>query len=459
LNDTSPYRYVAEATRRPRRRLFQPQFSVLYTVVGLVIVGALLLLIPPANHSPEITPIMDAVFTATSAVTVTGLVVQDTATYWSGTGQSIILFLMFIGGLGFMSVATFVVIIMGHRLTLAQRLLVREGLGTMQLGGLTQMALGVVVTSILIQLVGFVALAARFLSIYPPYEAIWYAGFQSVAAFNNAGFTNPPSPAGLTRFQSDPAVLGTRAVLIILGGLSYAVLFDLAVRRRISLLALNTKLVITFSLVLWLAGVVVFLGLEYNNPNTLGNMPMQAKLLLSLFQSVSARTAGFEAVPFSRTSDDTNFFFTALMFIGGASTSIAGGIKVNTMAIVLIAIISTVKGREHPSAFGREIPQNLVQRALAVGAVAVALLFMLALMLALIEERFAFLDLLFEVVSAFGTVGLSTGITAKLSLISHIILIATMIVGKVGPLTLALAMARRTEIELYSYAKEQVAIG
>ena len=216
-------------------------------------------------------------------------------------------------------------------------------------------------------------------------------------------------------------------------------------------------LIVTFILIL--SGALVFFSSEYDNPDTLRQLPVIDKVVVSIFESTSGRTAGFSTVSYGETEQHTNFFFTSLMFIGGASASVAGGIKINTLAVVLVAVLSTMKGRSQASAFRREIPQIQVHRAMSIGAVALAMVFLVALTLTFSERDFPFIDLLFESVSAFGTVGLSTGLTDDLSRWGHLILIASMFLGRIGPLTLGLVMIQSTKSELYKFAQERVTIG
>ena len=454
----SPVRITVPARRVQSRALDSP-LILIYAFAGLISVGTLLLLMPFSHKGDGFTPFVDALFTATSAVTVTGLVVQDTATYWTRVGHVFILALMFVGGLGFMTLATFMFILIGQRVTLVQRLLVKESLGVNQLGGLVRLTVQIVLVAAGIQLAGFVALLARFAYLYPAPEAIWQAAFHAVSGFNNAGFVALPDTSSLSAFQPDMAVLGIIGVLVVLGGISYWVMVDMVRVRRFSLFTLNTKLVLILTLVLIVSGALVFFFSEYDNQVTLGPLSVLDKALISVFESISGRTAGFATVSFGETEQHTNFFFTSLMFVGGASASVAGGIKINTLAVVLVAVLSTIRGKNHATAFGREIPQVQVQRAMSIGAVAVALVFLVALMLTFAEREFAFIDLLFESVSAFGTVGLTTGLTPDLSRWGHLILIATMFVGRVGPLTLGLAMVQRSQRDLYRYASERVSIG
>ena len=447
------------STRKVSSRALATPLILVYAFVGLISLGTLLLLLPVTQREGGFTPFTVAFFTATSAVTVTGLVVQDTATYWTRIGQTFILALMFVGGLGFMTIATFLLVLMGQRVTLSQRLLVRESLGANQLGGLIRLTVGIVLVAALFQLIGFVALAVRFSFLYSPAEAVWQAVFHAVSAFNNAGFIVLKETGGLADFQDDGAVLGIIAILVLLGAISYWVMVDVVKARSFSHFTFNTKLVLIFTALLLVIGAAGFLASEYNSPSTIGSLPVSNKLMVSVFESISGRTAGFTTVDFGSTEQQTNFFFTSLMFVGGASASVAGGIKVNTLAVVVIATLATLRGRSHVSAFGREIPQSQARRAMVIGAVATAFVFLVTLVLTSVEVGFDFQDLFFESVSAFGTVGLSSGITPDLSSWGRVILIFTMFIGRIGPLTLGLAMAQGTEVDMYRYAQERVTIG
>ena len=456
--EISPVRLTVTDRGVPSRALSSP-LIIAYIFAGLITVGTLLLLLPFTQHDDGFTPFMNAFFTATSAVTVTGLIVEDTATYWTRTGQVFILAMMFVGGLGFMTLATFLLILLGQRVTLAQRLLVRESLGVNQLGGLVRLTVRIVILAVAIQIAGFVALFIRFSFQMSTPEAVWQGAFHAVSGFNNAGFVVLSNSRSVSAYQGDEAVIGILSALIFLGAISYWVMVDVVRTRRFSLFTLSTKLVLIMSFVLIVLGAAVFYGAEYDNARTLGPLPIGEKIMASVFESLSGRTAGFSTVSFSDTLSHTNFFFISLMFIGGASASVAGGIKVNTFAIVVVAVLSTLRGRSHASAFGREVPQSLVQRAMVIGAVATVFVFVMALLLTYTEAPFQFIDLLFESMSAFGTVGLSTGLTSDLSDWGQLILIITMFIGRLGPLTLGLAMLRQSEGDIFRYAQERVTIG
>ena len=456
--EMEPVHVHVTARKVPSRALASP-LILIYAFAALIALGTALLLLPFAHHGDGFTPFMAALFTAASAVTVTGLVVEETAVYWTRTGQVFILGLMFVGGLGFMSIATFLVILIGHRISLAHSLLVRESLGVNQLGGLVRLTVYIVLFAAGIQALGFVALFARFSFDHGPAEAVWQAAFHAVSGFNNAGFIALTQEEGLAAYTTDGAILGIIAALCLIGAISFWVVVDIVRFRRFALFSLTTKLVLTFTAVLILVGALAFFGFEYENPATIGQMSLKDKIVSSIFHSVTGRTAGFATADFGATEQQTNLFFSALMFIGGASASVAGGIKINTFAVVVIAVLSTIRGRSHVSAFGRELRQTQVQRSMVIGTVAIAFVFLVATALTFSEDGGDFIALFFESVSSFGTVGLSTGLTPDLSSWGHVILVISMFVGRIGPLTLGLAMAQRTETDPYRFPEERVTIG
>ena len=457
-DEIQPVRLTVTTRRVPSRFVASP-LIIVYAFIVLIAVGTILLMMPFANTVGGFTPLLDALFTSTSAVTVTGLVTQNTATFWSRPGQVIIMALMYAGGLGFMTIATFLLVLIGQRVTIAQRLAMREGLLVNQLGGLARLTVGIVIVATLIQFVGFLALLARFYFLYPPAEAVYQSVFHSISAFNSAGFLAFNEEAGFAAFSGDIAIIGIMSLLIFIGAISYWVIIDLVRVRKFSLFTLNTKLVLVMTAALTLIGFVGFFMLEYRNPDTIGPLPIGEKAMVSFFQALSSRTAGFTLIDVDAANAHTNFLTMGLMFIGGASASVAGGIKVNTLALILLATLATVKGKSSTTAFGREIPLSQVQRAFVVGAISLAFVFLMIILLSISERGADFLAIVFEATSAFGTIGLSTGLTPELSKIGQLLIIATMFLGKLGPLTVGLTMVQRRERDLYRYPQERVTIG
>ena len=437
----------------------------------LIVLGTVLLWLPFASDQPGATDLRDALFTATSAVTVTGLVVVDTPTYWSLFGHLVILALIFLGGLGIITSATlfYTLFLRRHPITLADRIQISRSIGTFRPGGVVRLIRNIALVALIIQVVGFLLIFARLAlqsNGVPLLEKAWQAGFHTVSAFYNAGFSIAAPDAILS--LGDKVTLGLISLLIILGAISYFVLADVSRHRhRLNRLSLNTKMVLAVSGALWLLGTLVMLVGEYSNPDTLGNLSLGDKVTTALFHSNSGRTAGFALMDFNLMEQQTLLWFILLMFIGGATGSAAGGIKVVTVGILVAAVLASLTNRERVIAFRRELPQRTLNLALTVVLLSLAVVAISALLQTIwgrgdTEEAAAtlpFLSLLFETVSAYGVNGLSTGAPADLSRWGQLFLILTMFIGRLGPLTLALVLVRREVQELYHYPQEEVTIG
>ena len=321
------------------------------------------------------------------------------------------------------------------------------------------MTRNIVLIVIAIYVIGAVMIWWRLHDSFSAGEGIWQSAFLSVSAFNNAGFTILPDSDSLSKFFSSTSLLAFLAVLIVLGGISWTVLVDVFRQRRFSRLTLDTKMVVTTSLFLWVLGAgVLFIG-EYDNKETLGSFSVVEKGIQSVFHSISGRTAGLSTIDFSDATGLTKLFYPFLMFVGGAAGSLAGGIKVATLAVIIAATVSSIRGRLQAEAFGREIPHFQVHRALTVAALGMTLLFIVALALTITEENISFLRLFFDTISAFGTTGLSTGVPPELSMAGKILFMITMFAGRLGPLTMALALAHREDATVYRFVQERVKIG
>jgi trk system potassium uptake protein TrkH len=456
-----------EFTVRPPKRLRRPpppalSLVLLFTV--LISVGTGLLMLPISAASGEPTRFLDALFTATSAACVTGLVVVDTATHWSPFGQVVILLLIQAGGFGIMAGSTLLLFLfIGRRTTLRDRILVQESLGGINLGSVTTLLKRIAVFTIVCEVLGAIVLSIAFVSgpeAGPPGDplGVWWGIFHSVSAFNNAGFDLTGGFRSLIPFRDDWVVLLAHALLLTLGGLGFAIVGDAVSKRRWPRMALETKLVLSLSAVLLVTGAAVIGLTEWTNPATLGAMPAEQRFLNAFFESATLRTAGFTALDTGALFDTTLFFVMALMFIGGASGSTAGGIKVNTLGVLLVAVASTVRGLPSATAFGRRIQHAIVYRSIAVVLLAAIFVFVVGVGLTLTTDA-AFVQTLFESISAFGTVGASTGITPELSDPARLITSAAMFAGRLGPLTLVLALAARARPVSFRPAVESVRIG
>ena len=453
------YRVAAPRRRRP------PPSAPLVLISGFAImiaVGTILLALPISSAGGQWTPLLDALFTATSAVCVTGLVVVDTGTHWSAFGQTVIMLLIQAGGFGFMTSSTLLLLLVVRRRTrLRDRVLVQETLGVGELGNVTGLVARVAIFTLLAEGIGALILAGSFMGNgHSAPTALWFGAFHAISGFNNAGFDLMGSvgQSSLRGLQTDYAVLGVLGVLIVLGGLGYAIVEDVLRARRWQRLALETKIVVLTTIALIVVGAVVIAVLEWDNPRTLGLLTIDQRILNSVFESITLRTAGFSALDTAALVEPTIFVVIALMFIGGASGSTAGGIKVNTFGVLLIAIVSTARGLPSAEAFGRRIQHIVIYRALAVALLSMAFLFLVSLLLEVISHE-GFVDVLFEAVSGLATVGASRGITPGLSDPGHLVLIIAMFAGRLGPLTLVLALTARRRAVAYRHAVESIRIG
>lgn len=442
------------------RRAPTPALVLVAGFAALITIGTLLLVLPVAATSGSWTAPIDALFTATSAVCVTGLVVVDTGTYWSGFGQAVILALIQLGGFGFMTSSTFLLVVLTRRrTTLRDRVLVQESLGVRHLGESTSLLKRVAIFTAVVELTGTAILVLhQLVRDGPSAFDVWWSVFHAISAFNNAGFDITGDFTSLVSYQRDWVVLPVIGLLIILGGIGYAVVADVILVRRWSRLALETKMVLTTTVGLLVAGAVVIGAIEWANPSTLGALEPGDRLLNAAFHSITPRTAGFNSLDMTGLFDQTLVVTMALMFIGGASGSTAGGVKVNTFSLLGVAILSSIRGRPSAEAFGRRIPHGVVYRALSVALLFIAFAFAIALLLQALVDA-PFLDTTFETLSAMGTVGLTTGITPALSDPALLLVAFAMFIGRLGPLTLVLALAARAQPVPYRPAVETLRIG
>ncbi|XKF89496.1 TrkH family potassium uptake protein [Microbacterium lacus] len=449
----------AASTRVRRVLRLHPAQAVVVGFSGAVFLGTTLLALPISSVQGEATDFYDALFTATSAVCVTGLTSVDTATHWSGFGLAVILLLIQIGGLGIMVFATLIGLVLVRRLSVRSRLNAAAETDAVGADDVRTAIRGILTLSLLIEGVTFVLLFVRFILGYE-YDlgkAAWHALFHSVSSFNNAGFALYSD--NLIGFAADPFICLPLCAAIILGGLGFPVLMQL--RRewgRPLRWSMNTRLVLAGSVVLLLGGAVYITVIEWSNPQTLGAYDPASRILIGFFHSVQTRTAGFNSVDIGLMYDETWVGMDVLMFIGGGPAGTAGGIKVTTFAVLLFILITELRGEGAVNIFGKRLSRAVHRQAIAVVLMALA-----AIMTATIALMFITghnLDrTLFEAVSAFGTVGLSTGITYELPPAAEVVLVILMFLGRIGPLTLGSALALRQRRILYEYPKERPAIG
>jgi trk system potassium uptake protein TrkH len=427
--------------------------------VAAILVGTLLLMLPIAREGPGAAPFLTALFTSTSAVSVTGLAVVDTATYWSGFGRVVILALIQVGGFGIMSSAALLGLIVARRLRLSTRLVAQAETGVVALGDIGVVLRLVIVTTLAVQAVVAAALTLRLALGHglPWPDAAWHGLFQAVSAFNNAGFSTWSD--SLVSFVGDGLVLLPISCAVVLGGLGIPVLFDLwRDPRRPARWTLHTKLTLLGLAILLPGGAAAILAFEWANPATLGAMSWPTRVMNALVHSVMLRTAGFNTVDVGQMRDETLALSWALMLIGGGSAGTAGGIKVTTFLILGLLVWAVLRGESDASAFGRRVAPETQRQAIAVVLLAVGVLGLGVLALIGVTD-FPLRDAVFEAVSAFATVGLSTGITPQLPPAGQAVVVALMFIGRVGVVTIGAALALRAHKAHFRYPEERPVVG
>nr|WP_297275752.1 potassium transporter TrkG [uncultured Agathobaculum sp.] len=449
--------------RKSRRPAMHAAMVIALGFLIIILTGAVLLTLPVSARSGEPTDFLDALFTATSATCVTGLVTVGTATHWSGFGQVVILLLIQIGGLGFMSLASIASFLTRRTITLRERMVMSAGLNLTENAGIVRLTRRVLLGTFAFEGAGAVLLATRFIPRVGLWQGIKMGVFHSVSAFCNAGFDlvgTPENPfASLTGYADDLIVNLTIMALIVIGGLGFFVWGDIWDKRRFRRLRLHTKLVLVTTTLLLCAGFVLTLLFEWSNPQTLGAMPTQDKLLAAAFQSVTLRTAGFNTIDQAALTGPSQAVACLLMMIGGSPGSTAGGIKTVTAAVLVLSAISALRGRMTVSAFGRTIVSRSIMNAVTMMIVGGTLSLTGACVISYVESA-PFGACLFEAVSAFATVGLSMGLTPTLHTLSHLILILLMYLGRVGVLTLGVAvLMRHREPPKMQYPDADVMVG
>lgn len=443
------------------RKLSATQIIAL-TFLGIILLGSILLSLPIASRTGESVGYLTALFTSTSATCVTGLVLGDTWTLWSGFGQVVILALIEIGGLGFMSAASLVIFLLRRKVGLKQRMVMAQALSLNEIEGAVRLQKIVLSGSLLVQFVGALILALHFLPDYGLRRAAIWGVFHAVSAFCNAGFDifGVVAPGqSVMYFNGDWVVCLTLMTLITLGGLGFFVWEEILTKRSFKKFSVYTKLVLLTSGALILTGATVFLALEWNNPDTLGNMPVWQKLLNALFQSVTMRTAGFAPVDQARLTEASKVFGSIWMLIGGSSGSTAGGIKTVTFVVLMLFLYNRLRGRDTVTVFRRTVPGEKVMDAMTIVSV-VATLCIAGAVFICVTSPVSFVDSLFEAASALATVGVTAGVTGSLSLAAKILMIVFMYFGRVGILTISLGFLMGDKaVQRYQYANTNLLIG
>lgn len=441
---------------RMRQWQLHPTQVLALGFLGVILLGTVLLMVPLATVDNRGLPWLDAVFTATSAVCVTGLVVVDTGTVLSRFGQLVILVLVQIGGLGFMSLAAIIAVLLGKRITINDRVILKESLNQLSLGGIVRVVRYIVVFTLSIEVVGAVVLAVVFWQTMPLGEAVYHGVFHAVSAFNNAGFDL--FTTSLIPFNTNPVVMICVMLLLTIGGMGVLVWVNaLSHGWQVAQWSLHTKIVVWTTSALLVVGSMLVFVFEYG-AGAFVQFSLAEKVLNSVFQSTTARTAGFFSVPLTSLTTATIVVMMILMFIGASPGSTGGGIKTTTFALAMLTVYNVLRGRNEIHVWQRTVTAPLLLKSFAVVFVAISWV-MVATLILTITESAPFLWLIFEVVSAFATVGLTLGVTPELTDVGKFVIIATMYMGRVGPLTLFAALMLRNRTPPYRHAEESVLVG
>lgn len=419
-----------------------------------ILVGAILLWLPISTASGEETSFLDALFTATTSICVTGLVVVPTFSHWSTFGHVVILVLIQLGGLGVVTCSMLAFILLGRKITIKSRRLIQETYNLDHLAGMVRMVRAVVVGTAFVELIGALLYSIQFIPEFGLEKGIWMSVFHSVSAFCNAGI-DILGPDSLREYVANPLINFTTIFLIIMGGLGFLVWWDMGKRIRDvwkkemrinqiwQRLQLHSKIVLSATAVLILGGSLLILFFEFVNPETIGNAPFGQKLMASLFQSVTTRTAGFETIPQASFTDSSGMVSMVLMIIGGSPMGTAGGMKTTTIAILVITSVAYFRGKKKTDVFNRQIMEDNTRTAIVVTMTALGFLLLNTTILSAVTEG-SFMDVMYEVTSALGTVGLTRSLTPTLSIAGRILIIFCMYIGRIGPITLASAVTTRS---------------
>ncbi len=433
---------------------------------SLIIIGGLILSLPISSNSGKSTDLVDSLFTATSAVCVTGLITVDTATHWNYFGRTVIIILIQIGGLGFMSFTTLFAILLGKKITLKERLLLQEALNTFDIQGLIKLLRYILVFTFSVEGLGALLLSTQFIPQLGLGEGIYYSIWTSISAFCNAGFDLMGTISGkfssLVSYQDNPVIIYTISGLIIIGGLGFMIWSEFYNYKERKKLSLHTKVVLVVTAVLIFGGTILMFLFEYNNPATLGPMSLGEKINNAFFAAVTPRTAGMNTISTDGMTVAGKFLTILLMFVGGSPGSTAGGLKTATLGILVVTLISIIKGREDVEIFKKRISKETVYKAFAIFFLSLILVITVTMLLAITQPGESFMWMLYEATSAYGTVGLTLGLTQHLNTIGKIIIMITMYLGRVGPMTVLLALTSRAQKNKKSgikYPEDKILIG
>lgn len=442
-----------------------PSQMMVVGFAAVILIGAILLSLPIATQTGERTSFLDSLFTATSAVCVTGLVVVDTATYWNFFGQIVIIILIQTGGLGFMTITTLFSLIVKKRINLKERLLIQESLNQIDLSGLVKLTRYILLMTFVIEGIGALILSTVFIPQFGFIRGSWYSIFHAISAFCNAGFDlmgNVTGPySSLMYYVNNTTITLAISALIILGGLGFPVILDIVKNKKISKLNMHSKIVLISTSILIVVGMLFIFIVEYKNVGTLGNLSLKGKILSSLFQSVTIRTAGFATIDLTILHQATLFIMMIFMFVGASPASTGGGVKTTTIAVLILTVKSFLLGKEDIEVFGRRITSSTVRKSVGIFFVGVLAVLTGILLIVLIEPEFDLLEASFEVVSALATVGLSIGGSSNLTSIGKLLIVIYMFMGRVGLLTIFLALVAKNTVnkQQIRYPEGRIIVG
>ncbi|MDF2839675.1 MAG: Trk family potassium uptake protein [Clostridia bacterium] len=435
-----------------RKFNISPTRAVVMSFAIIILAGTILLNLPIASKNGESIGFINALFTATSATCVTGLVVVDTGTHWTAFGKVVIITLIQIGGLGIMTFSTMLALLVGRRITLKERMLLQESYNQFDLEGMVRLTKNIIIATFAMELTGALIFSSVFIPQFGWGRGLAYGLWHGISSFCNAGFDLMGEHSGpfssFTSYVNNPIININAMMLVVIGGLGFSVWIDCYhafKKRNVHELSLHSKVVLSTTAGLILLGTVFIFLMEVNNSATIGNLPWSGKILASFFQSITPRTVGFNTLDLPSLSLPTKFMTIILMFIGGAPGSTAGGIKITTAGILFFTVFSVVRGRESTELFKRRLPKYLVYRAISVVLISFLLVVVATMVLSIAETPYNnsdFMTLLFEATSAFGTVGLTMNYTPSLTSAGRVIIILCMFAGRVGPLSLVLALAQ-----------------
>lgn len=453
-----------------KKKEFSTSQLITFGFFSAIMIGTILLTLPISSASGEWTSFIDALFTSTTSVCVTGLVVVNTYEHWSIFGQVVILLLIQSGGLGIITFTTSIMLLLGKRISLKDRLLIEDAFNLSTLKGLVRFLKKIVIGTFVVEGIGAICYMFVFIPEFGVVKGIWISVFNSVSAFCNAGI-DIIGPTSLMPYVSHPWINLVTMCLIILGGIGFIVWWDMIRvlklyrkkeiqgRKILAKMNLHSKIVITATFYLIVVGALLIFLLEYSNPLTIGNLNFFDKIIASFFQSVTTRTAGFASISQKGLTDSAALICMILMFIGGSPVGTAGGVKTTTISMVFLSALATIRGTEEVTAFRRTIPRATIRKGIAVTVIFLATLFTLIMALSIVTKA-DFIDVAFETVSAMGTVGISRDLTFTLNTAGKIIIIIAMYLGRIGPISLALAFGiKGKKAALFTYAKEDISVG